>query len=114
MRAPVNFPFHRDREHLPADDRQQISSREKTKPARAERGIWIMSRCRRNYRACNLRALTDRRFVFVRHARALECAHEIVSSAAALATKSLESDDVDLTMLDRVGILRRADACRGN
>src|SRR5439155_4819889 len=77
MRAPVNFPFHRDCEHLSTADRQQISSREKTKPARAERGIRIMSRRRRNDHARNFRSLTDRRFVFVRHTRAHSLAFEI-------------------------------------
>src|SRR5437870_13583328 len=70
MRAPVNFPFHRDCEHLPADDRQQTTSREKTKLARAERGIRTKSRRRRNYHASNFRSLTDRRYGFDKHPRA--------------------------------------------
>jgi hypothetical protein len=50
-----------------------------------------MSRWRRYNRACNFRPLADWRFVeFVRHARALEYAHEIVSSCAAPATKTNE------------------------
>src|SRR5216684_3208722 len=84
VRAPVNFPFHRDCEHLPAEDRQQISSREKTKPARAERGIRIMSRRRRNDHACNFRSLTDRRFVFVRHTRAHSLAFEYARESVEL------------------------------
>src|ERR1700731_3154030 len=65
MGAPINLPFHRDREHLPAEDRQQISGGEKTKPARAKGGIRVVFRRRRNYRTANLRALADRRIVFV-------------------------------------------------
>ena len=84
MRAPVNFPFHRDCEHLSADDRQQISSREKTKPARTERGIRIMSRRRRNDHARNFRSLTDRRFVFVRHTRAHSLAFEYARESVEL------------------------------
>src|SRR5947208_8209720 len=113
MRPLVNFPLDRDRQHLSAENRQQISGSEKTKPARPKRGIRIVSRRRWNNRTANFRALTNRRFVFVRHARALDYAHEIVSSAAALATKSLESDGVDLTTSGRAGILRRANGCRG-
>src|SRR6266705_1414304 len=94
MGTPVDFPFHRDREHLPAEDRQQISSREKTKPARAERGIWIMSRRRWNYRTANFRTLTDRRLVFVRHTRArrfaLEHACEILKLRLLAATRRRE------------------------
>src|SRR5437899_7227654 len=87
MSSPINFPFHRDREHLPAKDRQQISTRKKTKPARAECGIGIVPWRRWNYRARNLRPLTDRRFVFVRHARALEYAHEIVATGVSPAIR---------------------------
>src|SRR2546421_7769922 len=47
-----------------------------------------MSRRGRNDCTANLRSLTNRRFVFVRHARALKYAHEIVSSVAVVATHS--------------------------
>src|SRR5205823_1025041 len=82
----INLPFDRDRQHLPAEDRQQIAGRKKTKPARPKRSVGIMSRRRGNNRACNFRPLADWRIVFVRHARALAYAHEIVSSCEPVAT----------------------------
>src|SRR5438874_4486596 len=82
----INLPFDRDRQHLPAEDRQQIAGGEKTKPARPKCSVGIMSRRRGNNRACNFRPLADWRIVFVRHARALAYAHEIVSSCEPVAT----------------------------
>src|SRR5882762_1246795 len=107
MRASVDLPFHRDREHLPAEDRQQISSREKTVAARTERRVGIMRRRWRNDCASNFRPATDRRFVFVRHFRAFEYAHEIVSSVAPAATRHAQKHDVDLTIPDRAEISRK-------
>src|SRR3979411_661862 len=52
MGAPINLPFDRDREHLPAEDRQQIAGGEKAKSARAERRIRITSLRRWKNRAC--------------------------------------------------------------
>src|SRR5207302_10420169 len=83
-RPPVNSPFHRNCEHWSADDRQQISTRDKTKPARAKRGIRIMSRRRRNDHTRNFRSLTDRRFVFVRHTRAHSLAFEYARESVEL------------------------------
>src|SRR5256885_14107462 len=114
MRPLVNFPLDRDRQHLSAENRQQISGSEKTKPARPKRGIRIVSRRRWNDRTANFRPLTNRRFVFVRHARALDYAHEILSLVGVAATQSREQDDVDLTIPDRAGTSRKVVACREN
>jgi hypothetical protein len=66
-----------------------------------------VSRRRRNYRASNFWPSTDRRFVFVRHFRAFEYAHEIVSSVALAATRHARKYDVDLTIPDRAEISRK-------
>ena len=42
MRAPINFPLDRDRQHLPADDREQIADGKQTEPAESKRSIRIV------------------------------------------------------------------------
>src|SRR5690242_3219261 len=76
MSASVDLPFHGDGEHLSSNDRQKIAGGEKPVTARTKRSIWIMPRPLRHDRARDFRPITNRRFVFVRHARARRSALE--------------------------------------
>src|SRR5438309_8076880 len=77
MRTPVNFPLDCHRQHLPADDGEQIAKGEQTESAKPKRGIRVVRPNFRRDRPNDCRPWTARRFIserrrisWLRHVRA--------------------------------------------